>query len=594
MAYYLIITSIFFTLIDYKYIYKFIDSRFLYLTPGSKLKKEINHNIGKMKSMNSRDWIIILCVFIAIFLFSFSISTIIFNSKPILLRLFSKTLNLTEIFSGYEMTVIMLYHGLAAICIISLTYDNLDKIKKIIFVYFNKVIKKENIKKDEVKTQYVIAKDESDEVVTVNEEDLYQNVLITGSIGSGKTSGAIARITYPIIKSGKGGVVLDAKGNFVDTVSNMCKMCGRENDLVIISNNSNNYFELLSQDESPLELANKLKQIIMLLSPTNNSDTYWLDKVENVLMNLIIILKFKNMLDFLEIHKMITDDGYLKNIIYSIKEDLKKDLPDDKTAFELSNAISFLQNEFFKLDIRVNSIIKSEITRLTIPLITDYNIYSQFCKKGNKTQVTFSNNKIIVLSLNIGENKALSKIISTFLKISYERYILSNISKQIPSFFIADEFQEFCNTEDAHFFSLSREAKCINIISTQSYSSLKNSLKDTNATNVIIQNLVNKIWFRNDDNYTISEIIKQLGKVNVIKENKSISEAGQESKKSLFNDGFKNKRSSITKALNYVSVKENEYDENFFSRELKTFEALIFMITKEGVITKKVIFERWK
>ena len=31
---------------------------------------------------------------------------------------------------------------------------------------------------------------------------------------------------------------------------------------------------------------------------------------------------------------------------------------------------------------------------------------------------------------------------------------------------------------DGEFFSLSREAKCINIISTQSYSSLKNTLKD--------------------------------------------------------------------------------------------------------------------
>ena len=34
-----------------------------------------------------------------------------------------------------------------------------------------------------------------------------------------------------------------------------------------------------------------------------------------------------------------------------------------------------------------------------------------------------------------------------------------------------------------------------------------------------VQNLVNKIWFRNDDNYTISEVVKQLGKINVTKEN---------------------------------------------------------------------------
>ena len=88
--------------------------------------------------------------------------------------------------------------------------------------------------------------------------------------------------------------------------------------------------------------------------------------------------------------------------------------------------------------------------------------------------------------------------------------------------------------------------------------------------------------------------MKQLGKVNVTKENRTISESGQESKKNMLGTGFRNKKSSISKSLNYVLVKENEYDENFFSRELKTFEALTFISTNEGIVTKKVIFERWK
>jgi len=161
--------------------------------------------------------------------------------------------------------------------------------------------------------------------------------------------------------------------------------------------------------------------------------------------------------------------------------------------------------------------------------------------------------------------------------------------------FIADEFQEFCNIEDSHFLSLSREAKCMNIISTQSYSSLNSSLKDKEAARVIIQNLVNKIWFRNDDTYTIEEAIKQLGKTNVIRENKSISETGQDTKKYIFKQGFKNSKSSISKTLNYVESKENEYDENFFTRELKTFEALAFTSDGDSICEpKKIIFKRWE
>ena len=268
--------------------------------------------------------------------------------------------------------------------------------------------------------------------------------------------------------------------------------------------------------------------------------------------------------------------------------------PDDKLAFEISNMINFITKEFETLDSRVKSIIKSEITRFTIPLITEYDLYNQFCEKGAKEELVFDEKSIIVLSVPIGENRTLSKILATILKLEFQKFVLSNISNPIPIFFIADEFQEFCNVADSNFLSLSREAKCINIISTQSYSSLKSTLKNEENTRVLIQNLVNKIWFRNDDIYTVSEVIKQLGKINIVRENKSVSESSTESKKYMFREGFRNTKSSISKTLNYVETKENEYDENFFTRELKTFEALVMFMGKEGMKEpKRVMFKRW-
>ncbi|MBQ8042581.1 MAG: type IV secretion system DNA-binding domain-containing protein [Clostridia bacterium] len=595
MAYYLIITFIIFILIDYKYIYSYIDSRFLYTTSGSKLNQEINKSKNKRKncSYDKLDVYIFILVFLIAFSLNYTISSIAFNTNPLTIKIISK-INLRELMQGYEDKFKFVYHTSYAICILVLTNEYRDKLKAFVIGNLNKLLGKEKAETKEEVRGYIVARDENDECFSIEEETLYKNVLITGSIGSGKTSGAIARLTYDLIKSGKGGLILDVKGNFVDTVDEMCKRLGRTKDMCIISKNSSCYFELLDKNVSSLELANRLKQVITLLSTNNNSDSYWLDKVENVLMNMIILMKHINQLDLMTLHRLVSEDLFLKETLAKIKNSLKEKVPSDKMAFELAGAISFIENEYFKLDSRVNTIIKSEITRLTIPLVTDYDIYNQFCIQNGKQKISFSVNKIIVLSINIGENKALAKIIATFIKLAYQKHILSNISSSIPSFFIADEFQEFCNSDDAQFLSLSREAKCINIISTQSYSSLKNTLKDKNAANVIIQNLVNKIWFRNDDNYTISEAVKQLGKVNVTKENRTISESGQESKKNMLGTGFRNKKSSISKSLNYVLVKENEYDENFFSRELKTFEALTFISTNEGIVTKKVIFERWK
>ena len=595
LAYYLVFSFLSYILVDYKYIYSFVDSKFLYITSGSKLNLETNKRKSKFFNIQDKlDIYIFIIFFIILFLIHYTLFLIICDSNPLIINVMHKKIDIRLLIEGYEKGLIITYHISALLCMFFLVNTNLYKIKNYIFKRVGKLITKKEETSNITKNDYILARDENDECVYISDEALYQNVLITGSIGAGKTSGAIARLTYNLIKSGKGGLILDVKGNYVESVKQMCDKCARMKDLVIISKNSEYYFELLEEDVSSLELASGLKRVIELLSTNNNSDPYWLDKVENVLMNLIILMKYTNTLGMLELHRLVTEDKYLQDKIKDIKQMLKNTVPDDKTCFELTNAIMFIQNEYLKLDQRVSGIIKSEITRLTIPLVTDFDTYNQFCRQSKKEKITFDNSKIVVLSINIGENKALTKIIATFLKLSFQKNILSKINSNKSTFFIADEFQEFCNSEDAHFLSLSREAKCINIVSTQSYSSIKNNLKDENAALVIIQNLVNKIWFRNDDNYTIGEIIKQLGKVNVIKENETISESGQESKKYILKSGFKNKKSSISKALNYVTVKENEYDENFFSRELKTFEALTFLVTGNGIITKKVIFERWK
>lgn len=599
-AYYLLLSFIIFVIIDYKYFSSLLDSTFFYQTSGSKLNYESGNKPKReplyLEQYNVIDWGILLGTCLIISLILFCISLVPFNINPLNLNIGIKEIDLTYILAGHMLKFKSIYY-ISMILFVGIVVWNyktfiLSRVKYWLRSYVG-------YKESEEKTNnndYIIARDENDECFTLSEKTLYQNMLITGSIGSGKTSGAISWITYRLLKSGKGGVILDVKGNFVEIVETMCRRLGREKDLKIISKNSNAYFDILDDSLSPLELANRIKQIITLLSTNNVSDPYWLDKVENVLLNLFIVIKYENVdYEMMKLHKLITDDEYLNKYINSIKYKVKKEIPNEKEAFELCNAITFIENEFKNLESRVKSILKSEITRFTIPLVTEYEIYNRFCNKVGKEKISFNKNQIVVLSLNIAENRALAKIIATCLKLSFQRYVISNISNSNPIFFIADEFQEFCNVEDSHFLSLSREAKCMNIISTQSYSSLNSSLRDKEASRVVIQNLVNKIWFRNDDTYTIEETIKQLGKINVIRENRSISETGQESKKYIFKQGFKNTKSSISKTLNYVENKENEYDENFFTRELKTFEALAFISDGESICKpKKIIFERWE
>ena len=130
--------------------------------------------------------------------------------------------------------------------------------------------------------------------------------------------------------------------------------------------------------------------------------------------------------------------------------------------------------------------------------------------------------------MNIAKYKNLSKIIAAYLKLDFQSEVLmqlSNNRKTIhPSVFMCDEYHEYVTLSDSDFFAQSREAKCINIVATQSYTSILNTLKDESSVKVILQNLVNKLWLRTDDMFTIETAQKQVGREDKIRYLKNISE----------------------------------------------------------------------
>ena len=107
--------------------------------------------------------------------------------------------------------------------------------------------------------------------------------------------------------------------------------------------------------------------------------------------------------------------------------------------------------------------------------------------------------------------------------------------------------------------------------------SLKNTLKDETAVKVITQNLINKLWFRTDDIFTIEEAQKQLGKEEKLQTSTSISENSKETKYSYFTNSLNSKDSNITESLNTYIQKDYVYDTNFFTQELETFTCISFL-----------------
>lgn len=441
-----------------------------------------------------------------------------------------------------------------------------------------------------------IGLDSSNNNVFLPLKGLFQNILITGTIGTGKTSSAMYPFTEQLISFKSNDdtekismLILDVKGNYHSQVKKYCNEYKRNSDLITIDlKNEIKYNPLDKPDLKPIVLANRLKTILTLFSQ-NNGESFWLDKVEQILTECIKLCRLynDNYVTFLEIHNLITLPNYYSEKINILRNNFISGKFSKLDCYNLLSSLNFFEKEYSKLDDRTLAILKSEITRITGPFISDIDILNTF--SPNKDEITFkgfkevlNSGKIVVLNMNISEYKNLSKIIAAYLKLDFQTEVMINLANNENnriSAFISDEYHEYVTSTDADFFAQSREAKCINIIATQSYTSLLNTLNNKYTVTAITQNLVNKIWYRTDDIYTIEDAQKQIGKEEKIKYSKSISENSKETNFNYITHKFSSFDSNLSESINTYSQFDFIYDTNFFTQSLECFTSIAFLST---------------
>ncbi len=439
----------------------------------------------------------------------------------------------------------------------------------------------------------LIGKDAQNQKIYIPESGLYQNFLITGTIGSGKTSSAMYPFTRQLLAFNHhhperkiGMLILDVKGNFYEQVKKYADQFDLLKDLIVIELHSSICYNPLHKPNlKPQVLANRLKNILLLFSE-NNTESYWLDKAEEILTECIKLCRLYNhgYVTFLELHKLVTMPSYYKEKIAVLKDLFISSKLSPSQIYDLNSSLDFFQKEFELMDSRTKTILISEITRITNAFISDFDVKSTFCPPLEKLSFSgfsevIEKGKIVVLNMNLSQYYSLSKMIAAYLKLDFQSEIISCLSHNSckTTAFICDEYDKYATKSDGEFFSLSREAKCINIVSTQSYSSLKSTLKEDAQVKVLTQNLINKIWFRTDDMFTIEEAQKQLGKEEKKRISKSISESAKQTHFSYITNSLNSQDSNISET--YSTYLQNDYvfETNFFTQNLQTFSALTFL-----------------
>ena len=118
-------------------------------------------------------------------------------------------------------------------------------------------------------------------------------------------------------------------------------------------------------------------------------------------------------------------------------------------------------------------------------------------------------------STSLAANPGLAKTIGTLMKQDFERAVLNRIPRMEREpdrhwrevLFLCDEYQAFATVGendpcgDEKFFALSRQAKCIPIVATQSISSLRSTLPGE-SWRTLLQTFRTKIFLALSDDFS--------------------------------------------------------------------------------------------
>src|SRR5713101_485876 len=151
--------------------------------------------------------------------------------------------------------------------------------------------------------------------------------------------------------------------------------------------------------------------------------------------------------------------------------------------------------------------------------------------------------KVIALNFPASMNPGLARAIGVMLKMDFQRAVLNRIphiaknpnKEWRPIVFICDEYQELATvgvnepSGDEKFFSLSRQAKCIPLVATQSISSLQSTLPGE-TWRTLLQTFRTKIFLSLSDDFSAKIASELCGQEEKWRVNYNISESGHDSR----------------------------------------------------------------
>jgi len=357
-------------------------------------------------------------------------------------------------------------------------------------------------------------------------EDFCRGWLITGQIGTGKTTGAINTMLWQVSRNCPqwGGVCVDDKGLYWETLAPMLRQLGREQDLILLQVRPSgapadwkpaHVFNFLDDPHLPYSAKAKIVCDVAASLGQRTDQSFFRIQAQVQMEFAFQVLSIAGLSVTLEnAYGLLTSDSVLKDVMDMLA---KQDTPTAKLLLE------HYEGAFRSQPAEQLGGVKTTVANY-LKYFTDPSIAEVFCPaKSSFSFDDLDRGKIICVSIP-QSYQIERRYINTLLKLSFYAHALRRFDRPASAratdnliILWADEAQKIVTAaedgmSDYNVVDVIREARATLVAATQSYQSLIPPMGDERKAKVFIANMANRITFSAADEDSAKLAADTLGR----------------------------------------------------------------------------------
>lgn len=375
--------------------------------------------------------------------------------------------------------------------------------------------------------------------------DAVQGVLVTGGIGSGKTSGSGQALAGAYLRAGMGGLVMCAKPEEAARWRRYCEQHGRRGSLVEVDGSGPilNFlgYELARHGvhglNSVIECLMRVLEAVRQAGPTpgREGERFWEDTTRQLLRNTIPILYVAtNTVTIPDIVRFVrgapadteqarSREWKARSFMFEVFMRAAQVLGDEHEL--VNRTADYWHREFVPLDPKTRGNIAISLTT-ALDRFNHGWLKTAFCGETTVVPELSFHGAVIVLNmpaLTLNEDGIIAQQLFKYMwqRAVLARNALDAAQRARPVFLWADEAQYFLNSYDAEFLSTCRASQACPVFLSQSLPTYYASMggeRGRERVQHLLGNFATKIWHSNacaETNRwaadTLGQVIKRRG-----------------------------------------------------------------------------------